>query len=991
MILNLISNFFIRSNFYFGCEDTFSLAGKTSRSDNVVRCASKGFWDFGDLRCEGPVCVDPGHPPDGQQLATSYEHGSQVRFSCDRPGYVPYSNDPITCTKDADCKIIKPIGISSGLIPDHAINSSSFRINYESRKVRLNSATGWCADPKKKEAFPYLQIDLGKVYRIKALLVKGVVTDDIVGRPNELRFFYKVKESENFVVYFPNFNLTYREPGNYGELAVLNLPSTVVARHIILGIVSYNTNACFKFELLGCEDKKDDILLGYNGGYPTCVDQEPPKFENCPTSPIIVTKSLTGILPVDFTVPVATDNSGYIARFEVSPLGFKPPMIVFNDTSVKYTAYDADGNVAVCRINITVPETTPPALQCPQSYVIELIKERDAYEINFNETRKLINATDESGEVQITLIPEMALIPMKGYRNVTVIATDRFGNEANCHFQVSVQPISCVPWSLVRPANGEVACRQNEHANGYRCVSRCNEGYRFVDSDSIKMYECSSGDHWSPSNTIPDCVPEPRSPIDDSNYDVTATIEYRSGGFAPASCMDAYEKYVSSFYDRLNEQLSDRCEAATGNKFDVQFLNNSIALKPNTNELSISYVLRINTAQRSRSFFEHCGMTMGIAFDLSASISTQIIDPLLNMSTRQLGDSCPSLLALRSSVERGFTCRPGEILNALNSTEDEKKIPRCLQCSAGTYSSSDMKRCLQCPLGWYQDQSRQPSCHQCPYGTYTKSEGSKSVTDCIPVCGYGTYSPTGMVPCLQCPVNTYSGAPPKEGFKECQSCVANTFTYSAGATSINECKVKCPAGTYSESGLEPCPPCPIHHYQEKEGQTTCHECGSLEHTIRPGALRRDACVKRDCNLKCSNGGVCIVNLHEPFCYCPAGFTGRLCDIDINECASEPCYNGATCVDQPQGYTCQCPPGFSGLQCEIEADECGPDTCPEKSMCQNLPGIDNVNCLCRSGYEGHNCNVTINPCSSEQNPCENEAICVPLLQVMSIDNYLECTV
>ena len=468
--------FFCRSNFYFGCEDTFTLAGKTNRGDNTVRCSHKGFWDFGDLRCEGPVCVDPGHPPDGRQISTSYEHGSQVRFSCDRPGYVPYSTEPITCVKEAECRVIKPIGISSGVISDNHINASSFRINYEPKKVRFSSVTGWCADPKKKEAFPYLQIDLGKVYRIKALLVKGVITNDIVGRPTELRFFYKSRESENFVVYFPNFNLTFREPGNYGELAYLNLPSTVIARHVILGIVSFHTNACLKFELLGCEDKKEEILLGFNGGYPTCVDQEPPKFQNCPSTPIAVTKSPSGILPVNFTVPSAVDNSGYIARFEVNPMGFKPPVIVFNDTFVEYTAYDADGNVAVCRVNITVPESTPPALKCPQSYVIELIDEVETYEMNFNETRYLINATDESGEVQITIIPEMALIPVKGYRNATVIATDRFGNEAFCHFQVSVQPMACVPWSLVKPANGDVQCRKNDLSSGFRCIAKCNEG-----------------------------------------------------------------------------------------------------------------------------------------------------------------------------------------------------------------------------------------------------------------------------------------------------------------------------------------------------------------------------------------------------------------------------------------------------------------------------------------------------------------------------------
>ena len=57
-----------------------------SRSrDNVVRCQADGTWDFGDLRCEGPVCTDPGRPADGAQTATSYEQGSKVTTG-GRPG-----------------------------------------------------------------------------------------------------------------------------------------------------------------------------------------------------------------------------------------------------------------------------------------------------------------------------------------------------------------------------------------------------------------------------------------------------------------------------------------------------------------------------------------------------------------------------------------------------------------------------------------------------------------------------------------------------------------------------------------------------------------------------------------------------------------------------------------------------------------------------------------------------------------------------------------
>ena len=67
------------------------------------------------------------------------------------------------------------------------------------------------------------------------------------------RFFYKEREEDNYVVYFPNFNLTARDPGNYGELAMITLPLSVQARFVILGIVSYDENPCLKFELMGCE------------------------------------------------------------------------------------------------------------------------------------------------------------------------------------------------------------------------------------------------------------------------------------------------------------------------------------------------------------------------------------------------------------------------------------------------------------------------------------------------------------------------------------------------------------------------------------------------------------------------------------------------------------------------------------------------------------------------------------------------------------------
>lgn len=81
---------------------------------NPNRCQANGVWDFGDLRCEGPVCEDPGRPPDGVQISRSYEQGSEVAFSCSRPGYIPIDSRPITCVREPECKVVRPLGLASG-------------------------------------------------------------------------------------------------------------------------------------------------------------------------------------------------------------------------------------------------------------------------------------------------------------------------------------------------------------------------------------------------------------------------------------------------------------------------------------------------------------------------------------------------------------------------------------------------------------------------------------------------------------------------------------------------------------------------------------------------------------------------------------------------------------------------------------------------------------------------------------------------------------
>eukprot|EP01043_Picozoa_sp_COSAG02_P061252 COSAG02_NODE_8192_length_2667_cov_3.421729_1_plen_854_part_10 len=229
-------------------------------------------------------------------------------------------------------------------------------------------------------------------------------------------------------------------------------------------------------------------------------------------------------------------------------------------------------------------------------------------------------------------------------------------------------------------------------------------------------------------------------------------------------------------------------------------------------------------------------------------------------------------------------------------------------------------------------------------------------------------------------------------------------------------------------------------------------------------------------LKLHDGEV-RVPVHQYTCACEPGFANGLCtygfiseylhecnvvssrrngncDIDVNECDSNPCMNGADCTDSTtdstigyHAYRCNCDMGFANGQCQagflsnyteectvaessvssdwtgncdIDVNECASNPCQNSAECSEPPltatSYNSYTCACTRGYAngdcvgnyieeyatectisesdenpdfGGNCDVDVNECAS--NPCQNGATCTDSTTEpsISIDAY-QCT-
>uniref|UniRef100_A0A087YC52 Neurocan b n=1 Tax=Poecilia formosa TaxID=48698 RepID=A0A087YC52_POEFO len=97
--------------------------------------------------------------------------------------------------------------------------------------------------------------------------------------------------------------------------------------------------------------------------------------------------------------------------------------------------------------------------------------------------------------------------------------------------------------------------------------------------------------------------------------------------------------------------------------------------------------------------------------------------------------------------------------------------------------------------------------------------------------------------------------------------------------------------------------------------------GLLINSVSRALVSRLAEVEPCVTNPCLHGGKCLPQGTGYSCYCPQGFAGENCEIDVDDCQSEPCENGGTCVDKIDSFLCLCLPSYGGDTCEKDVEGC----------------------------------------------------------------------
>ncbi len=165
----------------------------------------------------------------------------------------------------------------------------------------------------------------------------------------------------------------------------------------------------------------------------TVTDEEAPEL-TCP-SDINITLDGTCEAEVNFPPASAVDNCEVVSTEQTE--GIAPgELFPVGVTTVTYEATDAAGNIGTCSFTVTITESTPPEITCPD----DIVTDNDPGECGAVVNYPVPEGSDNcpGAVTELTEGPESGDFFPVGTTTVTYTVTDLSGNTADCSFSVTV-------------------------------------------------------------------------------------------------------------------------------------------------------------------------------------------------------------------------------------------------------------------------------------------------------------------------------------------------------------------------------------------------------------------------------------------------------------------------------------------------------------------------------------------------------------------------
>ncbi|XP_013380053.1 sushi, von Willebrand factor type A, EGF and pentraxin domain-containing protein 1-like [Lingula anatina] len=916
------------SSFTVTCKDLYSLAGNSSKYDNIVRCTADGYWDYGDLRCEGATCSDPGRPPDGRQVAVdTYEEGKLVRYVCDRPGYEPDPPYPLLCevagsnlTWNASAPtcvdrespvftfcpgpftVAKLSELFTMPFPNATDNSGMIR-DIQVSPVDFHGYGMW------------IEQDMNVTYTAydhannTATCVVNIRLKDqeppVISCPN----------STTLVILEENSQLVITQggqlQGNYSSMFMAMATDNVTPR----GEMTFTYSPPSQTLTSAMVDKRITFTATATdmaGNNASCSYDVVPKASPCSTWYLPTPKFGTKTCTTSNTTSTCTTtcNSGYGFH------GGQASIVYTCDTSADQPEWSNNGTVQDC----VAPEI--------MAIYTAIVQETGSSTPGLVYTT--VNATILSSCIQpyITELDSLIATVAANLSNVCQTVTGL----SNIYIELnqSTTSLDVVGQQLTVPLTLRILPSSLQRVNVFDCVTTLNNHIRYLESGAMDRFMAARALGFVPS--VGSC----------GQLNLPSGTRYEEvGGFiCPSNLV-------------RNDQLCLPCPTGTfrdgaactpcspGQYQDEQAQTQCKSCPEGFTSLYAG-------SNRLEQCIEYC--SEGMISDTGLAPCTM----------------CPADTYFSNRTH----CTPCPVGTTTNGVEGAKNSSGCkTECRPGYFSYNGRESCTACPLNFYQNSTGQTTCSRCSTDSVTTQVASDSIDNCTSqssLCNRndtcqngGTCTVLGHVEQCLCP-DGYTGRYCEDTINPCDS---SPCFYNGTCVPLGGLQFRCDCYSAIVCTM----------VNETSNQT--YSGGADEASTVPSlAACREKCVNSSqCSAITFSSSSCIifyalsgraltassqaVVTFTKSCRNVSDFSGQFCESETNHCLSNDCQNGGMCQDLVGGFKCLCPSNsiYSGPKCTDSTPVCDQpaNACQNGGTCRPIFGNIRSVCNCVAGFTGRN--------------------------------------